>query len=173
VESWKTDRARIDDALTILTEIQRDSWATAENTKELQDRLLIDLVEDTRKGCGSYELRELCSIIPKDADESIATSLEVAFENYVADYFITELRECRSSKDFEGLVDDLDLIGHYLRIDVSIQITKVRAEATEFGELEDQYSDYMQDEWKERWRDQRYDESSVRDMFGSLKDDNE
>jgi hypothetical protein len=43
----------------------------------------------------------------------------------------------------------------------------------EFQEQADEYADYMQDDWKERWRGERDTERSVSEMFGSLKEDRE
>ena len=69
------------------------------------------------------------------------------------------------------LAEDLELFRDELGVDVSALLTRVEEAKGEFEEHEDAYADHMQDEYKERWRDERASERSVSDMFGSLRGD--
>jgi hypothetical protein len=174
IAHWDVERVHIDDAVSIINEIRRRDWSTADISDTTEGLLLHRIVEDARQGCNSNDLRELAALVSNDSSEDYFESrLHDAYENYVADYFINELRECKSESDFEGLIDELELIGDYIKANVSIQVTKVRAEAEEYQEHRDSYEDNMHDEWKDQWRHQRSDESSVRNMFGSLKREEE
>jgi hypothetical protein len=169
VAIWQTERVNIEDALSAIGIIRQRGWAVAEVANDLEKRLLLCIIDDARGGCTSSELRELASLISENNPTPFDLEpLRDAFKSYLDEYFTTELRECRSTADFEGLIDELDLIAHYTKINVSVQITKIRAEADEFEEHKSRYEDHMHDEWKDRWRDHRSDERSVRDMFSSL-----
>lgn len=170
---WKAEQVFIEDAVAIVREIRRSSWAVAKGGKTLDMRLLWIMLEHAaHHGCSSNDLRELAGLVPDDPDDDgSAHLLRDAFQDYVRNYFAGELRDCKSNDDFDGLVDELDLIAHYLDVDVSEQTTAVRPAAEEFEEHQEAYADHMQDEWRERSYDQRSDELTVRDMFGSLKRD--
>ncbi len=94
-----------------------------------------------------------------------------AFAHYQTSMFADELRECRSLEQFDGLIEDLELFGARLGVEVTALITRVAKAKAEFEDYEDQRADQMQDEWKDRWRDERASERSVADMFGSLRGD--
>ena len=70
-----------------------------------------------------------------------------------------------------GLAIESSLHEIELGIDVTRMLERVKETKAEFEEYEDARADHMQDEWKERWRDERDSERSVSDMFGSLKGD--
>ena len=131
------------------------------------------LIEDVQDGCRSDELRELIGVIDtseEDTDSALSAA-RAAFDAYCGGTFQDELRECRSSDQFDGLVEDLELFRDQLGVDVSSLFTQVEEAKTEFEKHEDAYSDHIQDEYQERWRDERASERSVSDMFGSLRGD--
>ncbi len=167
---WQTDRVEIEDALSAIRTIQESSWAIAEVAPDLDQRMLRCVIDDARAGCASSDLRDLASLISEQDDLSPQNifSLQDAFKSYLDTHFTGELRDCKSSADFKGLIDELDLIGHYTNIDVSVPIFKVRSEAEEFEEHQSAYEDQRYDEWRDRSYDHRSDEMAVKDMFGSL-----
>ena len=170
---WRTNRVAIEDAVSVIRKIRGDSWAVAEIPDDLHSRMLDCVIDDAREGCPSSDLRELASLVSEDdPDIDVYASLRDAFKSYLDAYFSTELRECRSTADFEGLIDELDLVAHYINVNVSVQISKIRSEAEQFEEYQSSREDHMYDEWRDRWHDQRSDETSVRDMFGSLTREN-
>jgi hypothetical protein len=131
------------------------------------------LLEDVQDGCRSDELRELIGVIDtseEDVDSALSAA-RAAFDAYCGGTFQDELRECRSRDQFDGLAEDLELFRDELGVDVSALLTRVEEAKGEFEEHEDAYADHMQDEYKERWRDERASERSVSDMFGSLRGD--
>lgn len=87
--------------------------------------------------------------------------------------FDRELSECRSREQFDGLVEDLELFRDQLGVEVSALIERVEEAKAEFEENEDAYADHMEDEWKERGRQERATERGVSEMFGSLVGDRE
>lgn len=170
---WRTHRVVIEDAISVIRKIRGESWAVAQVPDDLYQRMLDRVIDDAREGCSSSDLRELASLVSEDDPHiDMYASLRDAFKSYLDAYFTTELRECRSTADFEGLIDELDLIAHYINVNVSVQISKIRAEAEQFEEYQSSREDHMYDEWRDRWHDQRSDETSVREMFGSLTREN-
>jgi KaiC/GvpD/RAD55 family RecA-like ATPase len=85
--------------------------------------------------------------------------------------FADELREYRSSEHFDAMLEDLDLFSEQLGVTVHALAEQVREAKAEFEERQEAYADHMQDEWKERWRDERDNQRSVSEMFGSLRRD--
>ena len=85
--------------------------------------------------------------------------------------FQDELRECRSREQFDSLTEDLELFRDQLGVSVSSLLAKIEIKMNEFEENADAYADHMQDEYKERWRDERASERDITEMFGSLRGD--
>lgn len=130
------------------------------------------LHQEASTGCRSEELREVIDVIDtSNASLPIVTAARSGFERYRRSQFAEELRECRSRDEFDRLIGNLEFFRHQLAVDVASLIECVEEAKAEFEEQEDAYSDHMQDEWKERWRDERDSDQSVVDMFESLKGD--
>jgi hypothetical protein len=58
-----------------------------------------------------------------------------------------------------------------LGVEVKALIERVEEAKAEFEENEGAHADHMEDEWKERWRQDRATERSVSEMFRSLTGD--
>lgn len=86
-------------------------------------------------------------------------------------HFDDELHECRSIDEFDGLIDDLNLIGSELNVEIEDVLKRAERAKAEFEEQQDTYADHMEDEWKERWRDERETERDVAGMFDTLRGD--
>jgi hypothetical protein len=56
-------------------------------------------------------------------------------------------------------------------VEVSALIQRVEEAKAEYEENEGASADHLEDEWKERWRQDRATERSVSEMFGSLTGD--
>jgi hypothetical protein len=122
-------------------------------------------------GYRSDELRELLSVFNLDdgADGQALQALRRGFEKYRHHYFADDLRECRSPEQFDALIEDLEIFQRALGVQANIELEKVEEEKAEFEEYQDAYADHIHDEWKERWHEERASETTVRDMFSSLK----
>jgi hypothetical protein len=131
------------------------------------------LLKQASTGCRSDELRELITVIgiSSDPDDPAVSAVYSAFDHYCSMLFEDELSECRSHQQFDSLAEDLKLFADQLDVEVDALIQRVEEARTEFLEGEDAYADHMEDEWKERWRQERATERSVSEMFGSLPGD--
>lgn len=172
-QEWITERPDINDGVDALRALDGARSVDPVTLDAMTAAIKAALLEDVQDGCRSDELRELIGVIDtSDADADAALSpAHAAFDAYCAGTFQDELRECRSREQFDGLVEDLELFRDQLGVDVSSLLTRVEEAKGEFEEHEDAYADHMQDEYKERWRDERASERSVSDMFGSLRGD--
>ncbi|MCK1297422.1 MULTISPECIES: restriction endonuclease [unclassified Bradyrhizobium] len=172
-QEWITERPDINDGVDALRALDGARSVDPVTLDAMTAAIKAALLEDVQDGCRSDELRELIGVIDtSDADADAALSpARAAFDAYCAGTFQDELRECRSREQFDGLVEDLELFRDQLGVDVSSLLTRVEEAKGEFEEHEDAYADHMQDEYKERWRDERASERSVSDMFGSLRED--
>lgn len=172
-EEWLTEAVNIGDGIAILRAYNWLSWSSLETMFTVYEGCRNAIVTEAAKGCSSDDLRDLISALDGDdlADEQVKEMLRKALETYQRDYFAGELRECRASEQFDGLLDDLAEFHRVLNVDTNRETEKTLEAKEEFEENESAYADHMQDEWKERHYEQREDENSVREMFGSLKSD--
>jgi hypothetical protein len=133
----------------------------------------VALLEEVSTGCRSDELRELIGVINISAgtENPALLAARSAFEHFRGSGFADELRECRSLEQFDAILEDLDLFHAELDVDVRSLAQRVEEAKAEFEEHAGEYADHMQDEWKERWRDERDSERGVSEMFGSLRGD--
>jgi hypothetical protein len=172
-QEWTTERADINDAVELLRALDNTQSIDPTTLDVMKCAVKAALIEEARTGCRSDELRELIGVIDTseaDADGALSAAC-AAFDEYRQSMFRDELRECRSREQFDGLTEDLELFRDQLGVNVSPLLQKVEETKNEFEESEEAYAEHMQDEYKERWRDERASERSVSDMFGSLRGD--
>ncbi len=169
-DEWLTEAVNISDGIEILRSFNRISWSVLDTIPEILFGCRNAVIAEAEKGCSSDNLRDLISALPSEEIEEypVFSALQNAVEAYQRDYFKEELRECQSSSQFDGLLDDLKEFHTILNIDTTREIETTQAAKEEFEENESAYADNMQDEWKERNYESRADEASVREMFGSL-----
>ncbi len=170
---WVVERPDINDAANALRALDGTRSVEPLALEAMTRAIKAALVEDVQSGCRSDELRELIGVIDTseaDADEALSPA-RMAFQAYCQTMFQGELRECRAREQFDALSEDLELFHEQLGVDVSSLLTEVEEAKSEFEEHEEAYADHMQDEYKERWRDERASERSVSDMFSSLHSD--
>ncbi|MCJ2024432.1 restriction endonuclease [Methylobacterium sp. J-067] len=172
-EEWVTERPDINGGVDAIRLLESTHSVDPVTLDGMTTAIKAALLEDIQDGCRSDELRELISVIDTSEahPDSALSAARAAFDAYCGETFQEELRECRSREQFDGLVEDLELFRDELGVDVSSLLTRVEEAKGEFEEREDAYADHMQDEYKERWRDERASERSVSDMFGSLRGD--
>jgi hypothetical protein len=172
-QEWATERAEINDAVEALRLLDGTRAVDSVALTAMKVAIKAALVEDVQCGCRSDELRNLIGVIDTsaaDADGALSAARS-AFDAYRLSTFQQELRDCRSGAQFDGLVEALELFRQELGVNVSSLLARVAEAKNEFEEQEDAYADHMQDEYKERWRDERADERSISEMFGSLHSD--
>lgn len=169
---WATERAHIDDALEAQTSLVHHPNFTHDEVEALRDQISLGILADiSRHGCRSDEL---CSVIRQYDDDDftqshIQQSFAAAFQNYSADYFQNEVRECRNPDEYDALIADLEIIGEDLSVSVKQMVQNITDEKEGFLENYDEMADY--DEYKEQRYMQRAEDSGIADMFGSLTQD--
>jgi hypothetical protein len=169
-DEWQAEAVNISDCIEILRSFNRIRWPALDAIPDVLLGCRDAAIAEAESGCSSDDLRDLITALPRDEIEEalVLTALRNGVEAYQREYFTKELRECRSSFQFDGLLDDLKEFHTILNIDTTNEIETTQAAKEEFEEEEAAYADHMQDEWKERHYENRADEISVREMFGSL-----
>lgn len=173
LEEWRTERPQINEALDVFMTLWRTRSMTQEEAEKKQKTIRSAVLEEIRTGCNSDDLREIVSVLDTSGgDENpVVVVAKIAFDIYRQTYFSDELQHCRSSSQFDSLVDDLELFNTELGVDVTFLLERVEEAKADFEQNEEAYADHMQDEWKERWREERDSERSASDMFSSLRND--
>ncbi len=170
-EEWRTERPQINDAVELIRAIDAAPASTVTSVDRMRGVVLDAALEEARRGCRADELRELLGVVDTDQANREVAIVRQGFAKYQRDYFSEDLSECRSREQFSGLIEDLELFRDELGVDVRALIERVEQANAEFEDHEDQYADHMQDEWKERARDERAGDRSIADMFESLRGD--
>ncbi|MFQ6777641.1 hypothetical protein V6Z69_20830 [Cereibacter sphaeroides] len=169
LEEWGAERPQINDAIKLLRTMDAAVSLPADSITPMRNTVLDAVLEEARTGCRADELREILDVVDtRDTGRELAIVRE-SFANYQLQYFSDDLFECRSHEQYDGLIEDLELFRDELGVDVDALIQRVEEANAEFEEREDQYGDYMQDEWKERSPMDWDDDRRVAEMFGSLK----
>jgi hypothetical protein len=120
-------------------------------------------------GCQSNELRALIDVLDVDgADSHALPMLRAGFSNFQAAGFNNELRQCRSVAQYDEMLENLEHFRELLCVDVTLELETVHCARSEHIEHEEEYADLMQDEWKERYREERDDDRTLSEIFGSL-----
>ena len=171
LEEWRTERPQINDAVELIRAIDAAPPSMMTSVDGMRGAVLDAVLEEARTGCRADELRELLGVVDTEQTEREVAIARESFAKYQQDYFSEDLSECRSREQFSGLIEDLELFRDQLGVDVRAMIERVEQANAEFEENEDQYADHMQDEWKERYRDERAGDRSIAHMFGSLRGD--
>ena len=169
-EEWLTEAVDISEGIGILRSFNGIRWDSLDTMPDIVIGCRDAVVAEAGNGCSSDNLRDLISVLGSDeiSEDHVLAALRTGLEEYRREYFKKELRECRASSQFDGLLDDLEEFQNALNIDITSEIEISRETKVEFEENESAYADHMQDEWKERNYGNRADEASVREMFGSL-----
>lgn len=169
-EEWLTEAVNISDGIEILRSFNRIRWSALDTIPDILFGCRDAVIAEAEKGCSSDNLRDLVSALPSDEIEEdlVLAALQNGVKAYRREYFREELRECQSSSQFDGLLDDLKEFHTVLNVDTTREIETTQAAKEVFEENEAAYADHMQDEWKERNYESHADETSVREMFGSL-----
>lgn len=173
LREWETERPVVNDTVDLLRELAGTQCIPEAEAARITTILKSALLEEVRTGCRSDELRELIGIIDAsdaDAEVSLQAARE-AFEVYTESMFRDDIRECRSDGQFEGLIEDLELFRDELGVNITRLLSKIEEAQIEFEQNQSDRADYEQDASKERWRDERDNERSVSEMFGSLRGD--
>jgi hypothetical protein len=171
-EEWRTEPVQITEGVEILRAFDRAAWSPLARMTDLHSAIRDAMIAEASTGCRSDELRELLSVLDLDEEMNgdVLAALRQGFEVYRRRYFDNEIRECQSTEQFDGLLEDLELFKSTLSVDTNREVTKTEEAKADFEEHQNAYA-HMEDEWKERWRNERASEATVRDMFGSLRSD--
>ena len=153
---WESERPQIVDASEVLRVLSGTRYIHSNQLLKMTNRVQNAILTDVTTGCGSDELRELITVIDV-SNKRNGQALEAlcsAYSQYHKSIFSDELRECQSYEQFARLTEDLEFVGDQLKVDVTSLLEDVSEAKDEFAEQEELYADQMQDEWKERWRDE-------------------
>jgi hypothetical protein len=168
-KEWQTDHANINDGVELLRVLQVAHSLPINDVMDVRRQVQDALLNEARNGCRADELRELLSVLDISKPTAPAVTAALAsFAGFERHHFPEELRECRSSEQFDGLIEDLELFRNELGVDVKRLIERVEEAKAEFEDHESERADHMYEEWKERQYLERDTERSVSEMFSSL-----
>lgn len=172
-QKWEIERPAITDSVELLKIINDTQSFASVDRERMKGIIRSTLINEIRTGCSSDELRDLISVIDLSGDNepSSIEAMRTAFNSYRQSIFRDEVHECNSPEQFDALMENLELFGDQLGVDVQSLLMQAAEAKAEFEENEEERAEQMQDEWNERWRDERASEQSVSDMFGSLRGD--
>lgn len=167
--AWLDRGVQIHDGVEALCALERISWMPLKDT-ELERQLAASLVEQAQRGCRSDELREILGVVELEGPENAETLavLQTAFENS-RQAIASEIDECRNEDEFQELQGNYELFASSLGVDVRRELERLQEAYSEYNDYEEQRADQMMDEYKDRARETRSSEDSVRDMFASLR----
>jgi hypothetical protein len=169
--SWRDREIAIIDGVDALRALERVSWKPLQSPT-LERELIEQLLKQAGVSCRSVELSEIVSVLDLEQPENATNlaALRAAFENSRHE-IASDIDECRKEDDFKGLRGAYELFASALGVDVSPELERLEEVYAEYTDYEEQRADEMMDEYRDRQRESRHSEDSVRDMFGSLRSD--
>jgi hypothetical protein len=172
VQAWQIGHADINDGVELLRVLQATRFLPADAVMEVRERVQTALLREASNGCRADKLREFLSVL--DTTQPTAPTVAAAlasFAGFEQRHFSQDLSECRSSEQFDGLIEDLELFHNELGVNVERLIERVAEAKAEFEDYESERADHMYDEWKDRQYSEHDAERSVTEMFSSLRGD--
>lgn len=171
---WQEDDLSVDDCVQLLRTLDDISYLPGNEVDGIRMRVSEALMSEMQSGCRADELRDILNavnvIAPTFRSGQFMASARAGFQKFKEDHFGDDLRDCRSTEHFEGLVEDLELFGEKLGVDVEHLVNRVADAKGEYEDHQEAYADQMHDDWKERAHEVRDAEMDVSDLFGSLRD---
>ncbi|MDI7865301.1 hypothetical protein MRS76_25750 [Rhizobiaceae bacterium n13] len=101
---------------------------------QISGELTTVALEDAKTNCSGGELAELVGALDTggDPDSPILHGLRSAFEAYHTNRFYDELSECRSTEEFDRVLEDLDLFRRSIGVDVDGLVDSVKDRQSEW-----------------------------------------
>ncbi|QRM40482.1 hypothetical protein F3X89_21920 [Rhizobium rhizogenes] len=158
------------DVAEVLRAIDQCNNLPRATLNQISDELTTAALEDAKTNCSGGELAELVGALDTDGDQDspIIQGLRAAFEAYENKSFYDELSDCRSTEEFDRMLEDLDLFQKYVGVDVDGLVRSVK-EAQEEWESEN-YSSRDADKGHYGLRSDRpYIDQEVVEMFNTLR----
>jgi hypothetical protein len=169
IANWKLESLDVTDAVDALRVLNTLQGEAKARFLALAIDIKGALESQVNAGCRSDELKALIDVLDlAGADSGAVPALRAGFAKFLGDGFRDDVLECRSVEQYDALLEDLKLFQKVLGVDVGPPVGIVQLAKSEHMENEEAYADHMQDEWKERYRDERDDERSLSEIFGSL-----
>lgn len=173
-DAWREDNLSVDDSVHLLRVLDDISCLPSNEIDGIRVRVSEALLSEMQSGCRADELRDILNAMDSISftchSEHIITAARAGFQRFVEDHFDNDLRDCRSTEKFDELIEDLELFGRRLDVDIEHLVNRVADAKGEYEDHQEAYADQMQDDWKERAHEARDAEMDVSDLFGSLRD---
>lgn len=169
--NWETQALRINETVEALQALERTAWEPLQSSS-LEAEIKAKLVEAAGEGVRSDELREIVGALDLEGPENADThaALRAAFEAS-RQSIAREIGDASKDDEFKGLRDDYELFASSLGVDVSRELEQLEEAYGEYSGYEEQRAEEMRDGYRDRQREDRASEDSVRDMFASLRGD--
>jgi len=163
----------IDKTISAVKAFESAGWEELQRFDSFFENCAGELVTSAEHGCGSGELRALLEQYEdgQTPGHPFKDALKAAFEKFLGSYLSDEIRNCRSEQDFDSLIDHLEYFGRTFAFDLDNQIASTNEARDEYVDYEERRADQHMDEYKEYMREERANEDGIREMFGSLRQD--
>jgi hypothetical protein len=172
-EEWQHEAVDINEGVEALRAFDSAQWEPVAAMTKIAECVREGLASQAEVACRTDELRELLTVIDFDADGdgSLRRALKSAYREYRRSNFREDLHECNAEEHFDGLLQDLEFFKETLGVDIAEEVETVMERKQEYDQEQSASEDYDEDALKERWREERATETTVREMFGSLASD--
>ena len=169
--NWETQDLHINETVEALQALERAAWPLLQSST-LEAEIKAKLLEAAGEGVRSDELREIVGTLDLEGPENAATlaALRAAFEAS-RQSIAREIGDANRDEEFNGLREDYELFASSLGVDVSRELEQLEEAYGEYSGYEEQRAEEMRDGYRDRQREDRASEDSVRDMFASLRGD--
>ena len=176
LEHWESEGPDISDATALLRAIRNTDVISRHDAAKREMSIRSAVLSGIQDGCSSNGLREVILVFDtsEGTKNSMVRAIQSSFMKYCELFFSGELKDCRSSDEFNGLRGNLEFIGEQLDLDVEGLLDELDHAQDEFETYQEMRDDYMMDEWKERRyeeNEERSSEQHIVNMFDSLRRD--
>lgn len=161
----------IRNGLALRSKIKSSKYGFSKQEREiLHQRITLAIATTASQGCYSYELRELLEETHSESlSDDIRELLSEATDYYLDDLFGSELQQCSSGEELQGLEEDLAIISSYTNANVNIHLESVRESLNESTSQQADYEERLYEEWRDSEHYRPAEDHSIDDLFDSLK----
>jgi hypothetical protein len=171
-EEWQIDQANIIDSVGLMRALDVARHLPTTDLVDIRRQVQDAVLNQVRNGCRGDELRELLRVVDTSVrGDPAVIAILTSFARFECEHFPEELRECRSSEQFDDLIQDLEFFQSRLGVDAKRLIEQVEKEREGFQKYEEDYADHIEEEGRERYHAERSADQSVSEMFSSLRGD--
>ena len=176
MQGWESCGPLFDDARKVLEALEQSQTLAIAEVNRMTESVRAKLLRWTEEGCFTDDLVTMTLMADDfETPEDVKETVRKGFLEYKIQLFDQELEQCRTVEHFDELADRLYDLCVVTGLDVDRLVDSVGEAKEEFEQEQSDWGDFLYDQWKERWNEERArnqsretDERNIRNMFGSL-----